>query len=288
MTGFILGAALLVGLTLVLLLLPLRQRASSAADLSRTQINTAIYRDQIDELERDRAGGELAQADYDQALAELQRRLLEDSTPAAGAAAGNGAIRVAPDDTQALPWALGFGLPFAAVLLYLLLGNPAAINPLPPADPQRFGAEEIERMVSGLAAKLEKEPGNLEGWAMLARSYKAMGRLPEAARAYERAGTLLDTDANLLIDYADTLASATGFDAKVLALMDKALKLDPAHVEGLWLRGTAFFRNGQYAKAVHDWEALLKAVPAGSEAEQVVRANIAEARQKLSETKKLK
>lgn len=270
MMGFAIGATLLVGVALLLLLLPLRHRPAST-EFSRKQINTAIYRDELAELESDRAEGSLSAADYEQARAELQRRLLEDS------AEETTAQPAAPAPARALSLLLALALPVGAALLYLTLGNPAAIDP---PQQQRFSADDIDRMVSGLAAKLEKEPDNLQGWAMLARSYKAMGRLPEALRAYERAGSLVEGNAELLLDYADAMAASIGgFDAKTVALIEQALKLDPANPQGLWLRGTAAYAAKQYGKALTDWETLLKLLPPDSEDAGVLKANIAEVRE---------
>ncbi len=270
MMGFAIGATLLVGVALLLLLLPLRHRPAST-EFSRKQINTAIYRDELAELESDRAEGSLSAADYEQARAELQRRLLEDS------AEETTAQPAAPAPARALSLLLALALPVGAALLYLTLGNPAAIDP---PQQQRFSADDIDRMVSGLAAKLEKEPDNLQGWAMLARSYKAMGRLPEALRAYERAGSLVEGNAELLLDHADTMAASIGgFDAKTVALIEQALKLDPANPQGLWLRGTAAYAAKQYGKALTDWETLLKLLPPDSEDAGVLKANIAEVRE---------
>jgi cytochrome c-type biogenesis protein CcmH len=274
-TSFAIGAAILVVISLLFLLWPFRRRPAQA-DFSRQQLNSAIYRDQFAELERDRAEGILSQDDYDQARAELQRRLLEDSQVDSEAKT----TTVAP--SRAVPVVLGLVLPLGAILLYLVLGNPAALNPAPASSPhgQQFTQQDIERMVGDFAAKLEKEPENHKGWAMLARSYKQMGRFPDAARAYARTGTMLDTSAELLVDYADTLAAVeNGFSKQVLALIDKALKLDPANMQGLWLRGTAAFESKQYDKAIADWQTLLKALPSGSEEAGVIGANIAEAQQ---------
>jgi cytochrome c-type biogenesis protein CcmH len=275
MMGFALGATLLVAITVLLLLLPFRQRHQEArrasADFSRKQINAAIYRDELVELENDRAEGSLAQADYEQARTELQRRLIEDSSVADG-------VTLAAPVSHAVPLALALSLALGAVLLYLALGNPAALNPPPPE--QKMTAGDIERMVAGLAAKLENEPGNLQGWAMLARSYKAMGRLPDALRAYERVGSLMEGNPDLLLDYADALAASHGgFNEKARALIDQALKIDPAHPQGLWLRGTVYYNLEQYAKAQSDWEALLKLLPPDSEDAAMLQANLAEVRQ---------
>jgi cytochrome c-type biogenesis protein CcmH len=275
MTGFAIGAAVLVVIALLFLLWPFRRHPASA-DVSRQQLNAAIYRDQFAELDRDRAQNILSQADYEQARAELQRRLLEDSQ------AGSEAKAATPETSRALPIALGLVLPLGAVLLYLVLGNPAALNPASAKSPhggQQFTQQDIEQMVAGFAAKLENEPENYKGWAMLARSYKAMGRFPDAARAYERTGPMLETSAELLVDYADTLAATSGFDKKVMATIERALKLDPEQPQALWLRGTAAFEAKQYAKAVADWEYLLTLFPTDSEEAGAIRANIAEAKQ---------
>lgn len=275
MTAFVVGALALILIAVVFIVWPFRRRRAGA-DFSQQQLNAAIYRDQMAEIERDRAIGALDQADFEQARAELQRRLIEDSPEQV-------AVGAAPERAGfALPIALGAFLPLAAILLYLALGNPTALNPPPrPASPHgdQFTQQDIDRMVAGLAAKLESEPENYRGWAMLARSYKQMGRYPEAARAYARTGPMLETSADLLVDYADALAVVeNGFTPAVVVLIDRALKLDPAQPQGLWLRGTAAFEAKRYDQAIADWQALLKLFPAGSEEASVIAANIAEAR----------
>ncbi|MDP1526706.1 MAG: c-type cytochrome biogenesis protein CcmI [Rhodocyclaceae bacterium] len=276
MSGFLIGALLVALLAITLVVWPFLRRPASA-DFSRLQLNTAIYRDQFTELERDRNEGSLSLADYEQARAELQRRMLED-TAGESTAAKKGEQTAPPPASRVLPIVLGAFLLIGGALGYMALGNPMAINP-PVRDGHNFGDAEIERMVADMAAKLEKEPENYSGWAMLARSYKVMNRYPDAVRAYARTGPMLDTSAELLVDYADAQAAVdNGFSKKVLALIDKALKLDPTNLQGLWLRGTAAFEVKQYDKAITDWNVLLKGLPPESEEARVIQANIAEAR----------
>lgn len=281
MSGFLIGAFLVTLVAIALIVWPFLRRPASA-DFSRRQLNTAIYRDQLAELERDRSEGSLSQADFEQAQAELQRRMLEDTADEAGDKNG----QTSGPTSRALPIALAAFLLIGGAAGYLTLGNPMAINP-PAQDRHNIGAAEIEQMVAGMAAKLEKEPENYAGWAMLARSYKVMNRFPEALKAYARTGPMLDTSAELLVDYADTLAAVDrGFSKEVLALIDKALKLEPTNMQGLWLRGTAFYEAGRYDKALVDWELLLKSLPPDSEEARVVAGNISEVRDLLGKSGK--
>jgi len=58
-----------------------------------------------------------------------------------------------------------------------------AASALRPAEQQAMA----EEMVARLAARLEREPGDVEGWVMLMRSYKTMGRDAEARGALRKA-----------------------------------------------------------------------------------------------------
>lgn len=49
------------------------------------------------------------------------------------------------------------------------------------------GDAQIKQMVATLAAKLEANPNNPNGWVMLLRSYKVLGRYEEAEVAYASA-----------------------------------------------------------------------------------------------------
>ena len=270
--AFILGASLIALVSLAILLRPLIRNRARGETLTRQQINADIYRDEIAELDRDREAGLLAEADHRQAVEELQRRLLEDSTE------GDGESAAAPGSRRGSLVALGILLPAFAVSLYLLLGNPAGLDPKKAAP--EATAEDIERMVSGLAARLEKEPENLQGWVMLARSYKALGRYAEAEKAFVRAMKVVEADAQLLSDYAEVLAlNADGnLQGRPAKLIDKALKIDPDNLQAHLLAGTAAYQRRDYKKAVTHWERILEQLPADSEDARSLSESIAKAR----------
>ncbi len=268
MTGFLVGAALAVALVLVLLLRPFLGK-NTAVHASQRQLNAAIFREELAKLDQDLAEGVLAREDHAQARAELQRRALEDTREADAATTLH-----APKRTMV---AVALVVPLVAGALYLTLGNPRGMNPQVDAHVQQ---QDLERLIGSLAKKLEKEPENLQGWAMLARSYKVLGRMAEAELAFERAGSFIDNDANMLANYADVAATNAGgsLKGKPAQLIAKALKADPENGMALWLSGTEALERQDYEGALATWDRLLALLPPGSEDANMLQGAIAEVR----------
>lgn len=77
----------------------------------------------------------------------------------------------------------------------------AAASAIPPAEQQ----DMAEGMVARLAARLEREPANVDGWIMLMRSYRTLGRDTEARQAYDRAVAANPSAASQLREAASAL-----------------------------------------------------------------------------------
>ena len=281
-------AALLLAGALLFLLPPLLRPARSIAGPSPL----AAYRDQRDQIDDEFAQGKLTATEHEQALAELQCRVVDevgDVHPEAAAP-----MRAPPLATLLLVALL---LPAGALALYGLLGKPAALTLSATGAPPVAGAgkpggatgageaphamtrEQMESMVEQLAERLKKSPEDADGWHMLARSYVAFGRLPEAALAYDRASTLSPRDPQVLADYADTLAMVNGrnLEGRPMELVNAALKIDPAHQKSLALAGTAAFNRSDFVGAVGQWRKLEAVLPSGSEQARAIAVNIAQA-----------
>src|SRR3546814_15010553 len=71
---------------------------------------------------------------------------------------------------------LAIVLPLASTLIYLRLGNPAAISPVPVQSIQNVTQADVQAMVDSLAARLALNPDDPAGWLMLARSYRYFDR----------------------------------------------------------------------------------------------------------------
>ena len=272
MTQFAIFATLLVIVAAAFILPPLwlglRPLAGKA---DRKQANLAIFRDQLAELEREKSEGSLAESDFEQAKRELQRRLLEEVEPDAGAMTPG-----THGPSRKLAVAILVLMPVLAVLGYGMLGNPNALDPTRIAAPPQMTQEQINDMVAKLAARMEANPDNMQGWLMLARSYKTMGRYADAAEAYGKAEKVINDDPELLASYAETIAMATGngLTGKPSQLVERALKIDPQHPHSLFLAGAAAMEAGDNKKGIAYWEALLPQVEPGSEIDQMLRSGI--------------
>jgi cytochrome c-type biogenesis protein CcmH len=278
MTAFAISAAVLAAAAMAWLLRPLWSRRARA--VSRTELSLSVHRDQLRELDADLAAGTLAQADYDRARMEVERRALEEaqeerSRAPAGTLSRKGALSLAAV------------LPLLALAVYVAVGNLRGLDSQQ-IERQNIGAREIEAMVDKLAERLQQNPDDVEGWKMLGRSYGVMGRYAEAANAYARAVARSPRDADLLAELADALAMARGqnLQGEPEELVLRALQIDPTNLRALALAGTAAFGREDYRAAARHWEAMLPGLPAGSEDARSVQANIDEAKALAAQKKK--
>lgn len=270
MTGFVLAAVALAAVTVLLLVVPLARRKTSVPGASQAESSVAVLKDQLAELERDLAAGSIGRETFEAAQKELKARLLDDAAPEAAPAERAG---------LASPLALAILLPACAVGLYIWLGNPAGIDPQqrPAGMPD---AAQIEGMVERLAKKMESTPGDTQGWLMLARSYRVLGRNVDAARAYGKAESAVASDPKLLTDYAEALAlvhegSLQGKPAELLA---RALQLDPKHAPARMLLGAAAFQREDWTGAIGEWEKARAQFAADTEEARILDDSIARAR----------
>lgn len=143
---------------------------------------------------------------------------------------------------------------------------PAALpaNAAPPvtADPRDT---MIQAMVQRLADKMEKNPGDAEGWKRLAHAYNVLGEKDKAQAAIDHAVHLKPADVDIQLVLAETqkAAAAPGDDtpADYIATMRTVLKLDPANPRALYAVGLAEQKSGHTGQARAMWNKALTAIP---------------------------
>ena len=198
------GISALMTLLVVAWLVWALLRTAKGDGISSERLNASIHRDQLQALEADLARGAISQQDFETTRDELQLRLLDDTE----------SFEASPKKKTAGFWsakrtaaAVALTLPIMALGLYLQLGTPEAINPVASGNANN---DQLVQMVDSLAARLKDNPNDSNGWAMLARSYKALGRFEESRQAFEKAGDIVKNDPDLLIDHADVLGVLAG------------------------------------------------------------------------------
>lgn len=250
---------------------------------------------QLQQLARQRDAGALTPAQFESRQKALERQLLDRVLQSGGVPSPSPVVAV-----QRLP--AGLLASVIAVVLgvaaagYAWKGSPGSVSAPPPVlaragtgdNPAAGGpasdevmAKQIEALTDKLTAHLKSKPDDADGWVMLARTYMALGRLAESLPAYERAIALRGNDAQLLADYADSLAVNNNrvLAGEPMKWIDKALKIDPRNVKALALAGAHAFDRKDYAGAVKFWEQVVQFGPTDGEYLQQVKASLAEARQ---------
>lgn len=143
---------------------------------------------------------------------------------------------------------------------------------------------DLNVMAKRLADKLVKNPGDGQGWLLLARTYREINQLKEASSAYAKAATLLPPNAALLVDWATTYVAANDgkWDAQSKKIVQRALNIDAKNLKSLSLAGSEAFNSGDYKAAIGYWKRMLTVAGAGSSDAKFAIANIEEAEAHLS------
>lgn len=225
--------------------------------------NIKIAKDRANDLKQQLKAGALTQSQFDEQYEELELNLGDDletdQLNEHQASQGRWFILV-----------VVILVPLVSVLTYYALGEPDALKKAQAQLAQQSAQptqQDINNMVDGLAQRLKREPDDAEGWMMLGRSYKYMGKYQLAVDAYEQAYQLLGDQTELMLHYADALSMANqgNLSGKAAELIFKALKQSPDNAMALWLGGMAKVAMGDNTQAMQYWRKLETILPEGSD-----------------------
>ncbi|MFE8069543.1 c-type cytochrome biogenesis protein CcmI [Marinobacteraceae bacterium S3BR75-40.1] len=280
----------LVALALLFVVYPVLRRSQSGkgepAPDRRSQ-NLAAYRSRLAELEQERETGVLAPEDYESLKEELEAGLLED-------------VEVA-EQAEERPRAQGRLFWFTSLAAFVL------VPVLSLAMYQHWGASDelarvqamqewrdkvaqgeiaVPALLKELRDKLEANPDNVEGWAMLGRFSMRIQDYGQAAYAYQRLADLVGENPMEAAAAWGLVAQARFFDEQgqltdsVQSAIKKARDRNPNEVNSLGLLGIAAFQQQDFREAIKYWNQLLEAAPQHPQ-RQTIEQGIARARQAL-------
>lgn len=289
MTALVIAMAVLAAGVGLALAGPLLRR--NAVPAARAEYDLTVFRDQLQEIERDAAQGLLDAEAAEAARLEVQRRMLAADTElqtGTGAPGSGGPRRL----TAIL---IGAGVPLAAAALYIMLGSPDqpdqpfAARDLPT---EQVAAQttarpepnpEMTAMVGRLAERLTENPDDIEGWLLLGRSYISMERFADALNTFAHARKIADGRVDVDIAYAEALIltgqmKVTDDAAAIFrAVRDKA----PFDPKARYYLGLKKAQAGDVNGALQDWADLVAISPEEAPWVPVVRQQIARAAEDL-------
>ena len=261
--------ALMTAVAIFAVLLPLGRASRPVSGGS----DVVVYKDQLQEIDRDRASGLIGEAEAEAARLEVSRRLLS-----AAAATPPPATQLHPRGRRWAALAALVVLPFGPLGLYVALGSPNL--PGEPAftrvrTPQ--GGQSIAALVSQVETHLAQNPNDGPGWEVLAPVYMRLNRFDDAVEARKKALKLNGENASREADLgeAETAAANGVVTAEAKAAFERSVSSDPHEPKARYFLGLAAEQDGKSEQAAAMWRALLADAPAGAQWVEFVRQALA-------------
>jgi cytochrome c-type biogenesis protein CcmH len=226
----------------------------------------AVYKDQLKEIDSDRACGLIGEAEAEAARLEISRRLLAAAdAPSGASAAATGSLRSERRRVAAVA-ALAV-LTLGPLGFYIALGSPNI-----PGEPAFArvttpkGHESIASLVSQVEAHLATSPNDGAGWEVLAPVYTRLGRFDDAVQARKKALLLNGPTATREADLgeAETAAANGVVTAEAKAAFERAVASDPKEAKARYFLGLAAEQDGMNDEAASIWRSMLAEAPTGA------------------------
>ncbi|MEW5962616.1 MAG: hypothetical protein AB1749_03555 [Pseudomonadota bacterium] len=143
--------------------------------------------------------------------------------------------------------------------------------PMTPIDLDTDGGAselpDVATMIGRLAARLEREPSDAQGWRTLGWALVSTGSADEAVGAYARAVDLAPEDVETGAAYAEAIVKASGdrVTERAGAMIEGVLARDASNPRARYLKGLAQLQGGDHSGALETWTALRREVSADAD-----------------------
>jgi len=286
MTLLWVSIALMTALMLLFFILPLYFARSRDESVDLPSLNKQVFNEHLSQLEKDFSEGLIENKDYEAQKRELEDRFLLDMDGLAeGSSVDGSASKKSSKGNLIGLFASGLIASVSAVALYYDLGATEELEMAKNLE-SVSGLSEQE-LLTRLEQQLDAEPESLEGQLLLARTYLTLGRSADAVKPLTKALELTkgtDAEASVLAQ----LAQATYFtNPSVISeqaerYIDQSLQLNPQEPTALGVSGILAFEQGDYQKAIEQWQKVLAVIEEGPNAVSL-RKGIETARMRLAE-----
>ena len=231
---------------------------------------TAVYRDQLAEVDRDVSTGLINPPEAAAARVEISRRLLAAADNQRDVASGS-SLRL----RRAAAVVALLGLPVVAVGLYYPLGSPDLPDfPLAQRSRTPDTAQSLDNLVAQVEQHLEKNPTDGRGWSIIAPVLARLGRMDDAIRAFRNSITYNGESADRRADLGEVLVAAAGgvVTAEAKSEFERAVALNADEVKAGYFLGLAAEQDGRATQAASIWRTMLEKAPADAPWRPLVQA----------------
>jgi cytochrome c-type biogenesis protein CcmH len=235
---------------------PLSRRTA----VKREGRESAVYQDQLAEIDRDIAGGLIGETEGAAARVEISRRLLAAADAEEGSTVSS-SLRL----RRAVAMIALIGVPVLAGALYLHLGSPALPDfPLASRTRAPAAGQSLDQLVAQVQSHLEKNPTDGRGWGVLAPVLGRLGRFEDAAQAFRNAIRYDGDNAARRAGLGEALAGAANgvVTAEAKAEFERAVALDADEPKARYFLGVAAEQDGRPKEAAALWQDMLSKAPA--------------------------
>ena len=243
------GTVMLVS-AMWLLLRPLLARTTRTT-IPRHELNVRIAQQRLAELQIELNNEQLSETDFNTTQTDLEDSLLTDIEPV--------------EESQTLKKSgplpvliVGAIFPIVVIALYLALGSTNYLSTESKTTIAAINERSPDALLAELKLRLEQNPTDREGWAILANAMMSLGDYTQAVNAYKTLYALTGDDAEVMVRYADALAMLEGgaLNEQATTLLDRALKINPGQPQALWMAGMAAEARGDLPGALEYWYRL--------------------------------
>lgn len=290
MTLLWIGIGVLTLIAVIIVFWPLlrsrHEQTVIETDADRTVQNIAIFRERLEELEKEKASGTLTETSFLELKTELEKNLLIDAEENRRQVP---VLRVGQSQLVTITL-LALLVPTLSFGLYAYLGRADDLASKLAMDSWQqapLSDMTIEEAIAQLESELAQRPQNAEGWYLLATTRMNMNQFDAAVEAFRQSLKHLPEQTPEFPMVMGQLAQAMFFAAQgemteaVISQVEATLRLDPDELTALGLLGIAAFEVGEYEAAIMHWERALRS--ADGQSAESLQTGIARARAELGQ-----
>ena len=260
--GLFIALGLLIALVFALIaIFPWLRAARSQSkpiDNQLLDINVAVFRERLAELQADKDSGTIDNSHYQNQKLELERQLLDAQRQIAPMVTPNVKSRLI-----VAAW-----IPILATMAYLLIGNRTPVFDRWAAEdkvgqvaddlltakidtPPKWATENGRQLISAMQTNVHRHANDPDRWMRLSELFLSMEATDSALEALSRAYRLAPDDEGVAITYAQTsfFVNKGQLDANVRRVLQDVLAKNPQHERAQMLMAMGEARSSNFAQA---------------------------------------